>query len=275
MNVFDPHGRIDQITLVGLGGTGTQWARLLARIIYDMREKGMETPQLHFVDPDIVEPKNIGRQLFAVGDVGKSKAQVAATRLNFALGLDITYCDDTFDPKRDTRHGTLLCGAVDNHHARLDIASCVQEFLVWIDAGNHYDSGQVIIGNTGKVATLQQQWNRQEMLNNGKDEEWKYLPVATLLFPQLLEPDTEPAPAPDLSCADLVTRGEQHLLINDMVASVAAQYTYNLLHRIPITSFITYISMNPMGVKSIPITREDVMIYLPEEYEVDPCPAGH
>lgn len=34
---FDPHERISEIIVVGLGGTGSQVARSIARIVYDLR----------------------------------------------------------------------------------------------------------------------------------------------------------------------------------------------------------------------------------------------
>lgn len=62
--VFDPHEQISEIIVVGLGGTGSQVARSLARIAYDLAVRGKHVPQLRFVDGDIVEPQNVGRQLY-------------------------------------------------------------------------------------------------------------------------------------------------------------------------------------------------------------------
>ena len=45
MNVFDPNIHIETVTVVGLGGTGAQVARHVARIVYDMRRSRLHTPQ--------------------------------------------------------------------------------------------------------------------------------------------------------------------------------------------------------------------------------------
>ena len=64
MNVFDPNTHIQTIVIVGCGGTGAQVARIVARIVYDMRRARLHTPSILLVDPDIVEEKNVGRQLY-------------------------------------------------------------------------------------------------------------------------------------------------------------------------------------------------------------------
>jgi hypothetical protein len=64
------------------------------------------------------------------------------------------------------------------------------------------------------------------------------------------------------SCAELVAAPEQDLLINDWMAVTAAQYVYRLLHRQPITSFVSYVSADGMSVRSLPICRDDLLTYL-------------
>lgn len=86
---FDYHQQISEVVLVGCGGTGSQVARSLCRIVYDLRRRGHHTPSLKFVDPDVIEPKNVGRQMFLDADCGLFKSQVLATRFNLALGLGI------------------------------------------------------------------------------------------------------------------------------------------------------------------------------------------
>ncbi|MBZ0297482.1 MAG: hypothetical protein K8L99_33300 [Anaerolineae bacterium] len=46
------------------------------------------------------------------------------------------------------------------------------------------------------------------------------------------------------------------------MATIASQYIYKLLHRQPITSFVSYISADGMSVRSIPICREELSAYL-------------
>jgi PRTRC genetic system ThiF family protein len=255
MTVFDPNLHIQTVTVVGLGGTGAQVARSVARIVYDMRAARLHTPKIVLIDPDPVEHKNVGRQLYTAADIGQKKAHVLMRRFNAALGLDIASIDQAVDADRHfERSGSLIVGCVDNHLARRELARV--KGAVWIDAGNHVDAGQVVIGNTG---------DRETALRNldGHKGKTAYLPHAGLLFPALLEPEP-PAPQPvqAVSCAELVEAGSQHLLINDWVAAVTAQYVYKLLHREPVRSFLTYVSADALSVRSLPICREEITSHL-------------
>jgi len=87
MNIFDPNTHIQTVSIVGLGGTGAQVARSVARMVYDMKAARLHTPQIVLIDPDKVEQKNVGRQLYVEADVGQPKAHVLMRRFNMALGL--------------------------------------------------------------------------------------------------------------------------------------------------------------------------------------------
>ncbi|MCA0455388.1 MAG: ThiF family adenylyltransferase [Chloroflexi bacterium] len=255
MNIFDPFMHLQTVTVVGMGGTGSQVARTLARAIYDMRRARLHIPKLVFIDPDVVEEKNVGRQLFAAGDVGQNKSMVLARRFNQALGLEIAAIDQLLNIRQHIeRTGNLVIGCVDNYDARRELAKAEG---IWLDAGNHFDSGQVCIGNMLDHETML----RHIKGDNGK---YRYLPSPALLFPQLLEPEPQPTPQANLSCADLVVSGDQHLLINDLVACVVAGYVYKLLHRQPITTFLSYVSIDSLSVRSLPICRDELMPYLQE-----------
>lgn len=258
MNVFDPNLHFKTVTIVGCGGTGGQIARSAARILYDMKVTRMHTPKLVLIDPDHVELKNVGRQLYTAADVGHPKAEVLMRRFNCALGLDSVAITHPVDAKRhfDQHNAGIVIGAVDNHLARCELAKI--ERGIWIDAGNHADSGQVVIGNTGDSDVMRRHLD-------GRDGKYSYLPNAALLFPQLLEPEPEPTPAPEtLSCTELVAAGTQQLLVNDWIAIVASQYLYKLLHRQPIRTFLSYISSDALGVRSVPICQEELSAYLGE-----------
>lgn len=119
----------------------------------------MHTPRITFIDPDTVEKKNVGRQMFTLADLGQNKAELLMRRLNLALGLDITAIPEPFDPDRHPNgNGTLLIGCVDNHEARRALA---QATGFWIDCGNHFESGQVVAGNCGtgtQCWTVSRRW---------------------------------------------------------------------------------------------------------------------
>ncbi|MCB9452426.1 MAG: PRTRC system ThiF family protein [Anaerolineaceae bacterium] len=262
MNVFDPNTHIQTVTVVGLGGTGAQVARAVARMVVDMKTARLHIPQIVLIDPDTVEEKNVGRQLYTAADVGQKKAHVLMRRFNLALGLDISAIDQPVSAEKNfERWGNLVIGAVDNHLARRELARV--NGAIWIDAGNHANAGQVVIGNTGDRETALRYLDGQ----NGR---YPYLPHAGLLFPALLEPEPEvkPQPEPERSCAELVAAREQDVLVNDWMATITAQYVYKLLRRQPITSFVSYVSADGMSVRSLPICREELEPYLREE---SPC----
>ena len=254
---FDPNTRISTLTIVGCGGTGAAVARSVARMVYDLREARMHTPQVVLIDPDVVERHNVGRQLFTEADVGQPKAQVLMRRFNLALGLSMTATCEPVDAERHfERWGNLIVGCVDNHLARQEMAKV--SGAIWIDAGNHASAGQVVIGNTGDCDRVLRQFT-------GRDDKLGYLPHAGLLFPTLLEPEAESLPQPRQSCAELVAARSQELLVNDWMAVATAQYIYKLLHRQPITSFASFISSDGMSVRSVAIGREELLSYLSEE----------
>lgn len=257
--IFDPNTHIERVVIVGCGGTGAQVARIVARILYDMRRARLHTPNLLLIDPDIVEEKNVGRQLFTPADAAFKlpKAEVIGKRLNMALGLDTAWCVEPFSAeKHSSRYGSqLVVSCVDNHLARRELHSASG---ILIGAGNYRDGGQVVIGNTGDAQMMRSHID-------SKDDKYTYLPKEGLLFPSLLEPEA-PAPEsqPALSCAELVLRGEQDLLVNDWMACVVGQYTAALLRRQPIRTFASFISLDGMSVRSLPICREELQSYMGE-----------
>ena len=268
--IFDPGIRPSYIVLVGTGGTGSHLARMVARMLYDMRSRGMDAPGAVFVDPDTVEPSNVGRQMFTPADIGRNKAELLATRFNRALGLEIAWRSAPLDREwfagtgisgsRPGAANLIVLGAVDNHRARAEMAALGG---VWIDCGNHYASGQVVIGNCGD-------WRRVFEPGSWREDDGRtrLLPHAGLLFPQLLE--AEPA-LPDeahVSCADLVERGTQHLLINHLMAAVAAHYLHRLLYRKDITACITFVDADTLSVQSVGISRETLTAYAARGEEV-------
>lgn len=254
MNVFDPNIHIETVTVVGLGGTGAQVARHVARIVYDMRRSRLHAPQIVFIDPDTVEAKNVGRQLFTEAEIGQNKAVRLMRRFNCALGLEIHAVPEPVSAEKHfDRYSNLVIGAVDNHLARRELA---QVNGVWLDCGNHRASGQVVVGNTS---------DRDLALRylDGSDGKYAYLPNAALLFPALLEPEvTSDDVVEPLSCADLVLQGDQHLLVNDWMACAAASYLYALLRRQPVTTFATFVSLDGLSVRSLPICRDELLSYL-------------
>ncbi len=249
---FDHGQLIRTVVLVGLGGTGSQWARILCRTLYDLKRRHKHLPALRFVDPDRIESRNVGRQMFLEAEIGLYKAECLARRFSLGLGLNIEFFNEPFDAGRHADASCLVCGAVDNHLARAELARCS---CLYIDSGNHAvgATGQVIVGNTGRRDLVEQS------IESGH---YRHLPHAGLLFPTLLEPEVQPEVPPSVSCADLQQKGEQHLLINDTMGIIAGNYSYKLLNYLPVTTFATFVDADSLTMRSLPVGADELRAYL-------------
>ena len=117
---FDPPQMIQEVVLVGAGGTGAQLARSICRTVYDLKRRRKHPPAIRIVDPDRIEGRNVGRQLFTQpeADRGDYKAETLARRFNYSLGLAVEWFNEPFDADKHAGCYSLVCGAVDNHLAR-------------------------------------------------------------------------------------------------------------------------------------------------------------
>lgn len=242
------------VVLVGVGGTGSALAPALARLAYHLRSKGVML-KLFFVDHDVVEFRNVLRQNFTEHEVGYFKADALAFRLNAAFGMDITAVPAPFFAVRfdgwtagcDRRTGAnLIISAVDNHLARREIARAMEaQNGRWfcLDLGNEYHSGQVLLGNATEPEAIK--FDRLGLCTG--------LPSPYIQEPTLLEPP--PAEADPRSCADLMLREEQSLVVNQQAAALAAHYAYQFLVRRELTQMATYFTLEPPTTASQRITE--------------------
>ena len=245
-----------ELYLVGAGGTGSALAGALARILYHARQKG-KVVSLTIVDPDIAKEANVGRQVFCKAECGYPKSSSLVLRLNSAFGLDARAITQPFAPSMVlSRYNSpatkkLLIGCVDNYYARQEMARTVEEGrgnVWWLDAGNAYHSGNIYIGN----AVRPEQITVDEALRLCSG-----LPSPAVQDPALLAPDPPtPEPTAGLSCADLTLREEQSLMINTMMAAIAANYCYQWVIGGELTSLATAVTLEPPAMTSRWITGE-------------------
>ena len=153
-----------ELYLVGCGGTGSWLAPSLCRIARTLNEKGKVT-NLIFIDPDVVEQKNVLRQNFCDAEIGLNKAQTLALRYSLSWGISIEALPALFNPEivakdyyQREHKLKIIIGCVDNALARQSIADALSQYqswhtrnvateLWWLDCGNHSNSGQVLIGS--------------------------------------------------------------------------------------------------------------------------------
>lgn len=211
--------------LVGCGGTGGYLAQHLGRLMSVMQESGLKVSAI-FADPDIVEEKNIGRQLFCPAEIGRNKAEALALRYGAAWGLDITAA-----PKRYEADGgvfvergelVMLLGCVDNAAGRRSLAESLKAnpddklpHVWWLDCGNTEETGQVLLG----AANAEQSANhfpQPKICVN--------IPAPHVQAPDLLEARPDEFTNNKLSCAEIQMLNAQGLAINARLAAEAADF---------------------------------------------------
>lgn len=239
------------IVVVGCGGTGGFVAEGLCRLLINKADI-----PLILIDHDRVEPHNLLRQQFFAGDVGKFKSQALAERLSRQYGRVIGYSVYPYmhDLVGKSLGGGLytrvaqgiIIGCIDNEAARRDIADSLQLGNWWLDAGNGYSSGQVLIGNSR---------HREYLLGafNEETQEVIALPAPTLQLPSLLAPATVPTSVSRNSedCAEAVISEEQSPVINQIMAAVVLEFMHQLLKG-TLTWMGAYLDMAAGTLQTVP-----------------------
>lgn len=242
-----PSGRVN-IVLAGCGGTGSFLALHLARLAYHVRERHGQPVRIVFVDPDQVEAKNIGRQNFAPVEVGEPKAWTLMRRCNAAFGLDIEALVQpyvTAPVADDHRALNIVIGAVDNAAGRRAIDETANRQWWWLDCGNHEHAGQVLLGNRHDLTAPELALN----FCTG-------LPTPGVQHPELLIDAPEATEAE--SCAELTLRDAQSLMVNQAVATFAAQYVYRLVVTRDLDVSATYFDLASGSARSLGIISPEI-----------------
>lgn len=244
-----PQSPIVSIALIGCGGTGSHIAQALARLAWHCRDLGGPRLDLTFIDGDTVEQKNVGRQLFSVADVGRNKAQVLAGRFSAVFGLEIAAVPAMLNGVifRPLGYG-IVVGAVDSAAGRRACRELANNagYRLWIDSGNHEQSGQVVAGSVHAASQL------NGSLKNGL---CSALPTAPLIYPELLL-DAPPRPRED--CAAAMQDNAQSLMVNQTMAAIVGQYLYSIVVSRKLTSFRTVVDLASLTMRSDAITAANL-----------------
>lgn len=269
-----------QIIVVGAGGTGGWVFQQVARLVWSFNRKWDRAPEprsasLLIVDYDLVEEKNVeARQNFCPPEIGKPKALVLANRYKLAFNMrsdEIAAFVEPFSPSIVPRYEneqlTILVGCVDSAEARARIATCLERYygplprIWWIDAGNEEDFGQVLCGNTAKLADL------KGCLHETVSPR---LPSPALLAPSLvtLPKMPEQTTTQTFSCGDVVGV-QQSRTINFHMAALVYGYVDMLLNGEPLTTFATYTNLRRFSTQSELVTPEALAraLNMPKTFE--------
>ncbi|MFN7970790.1 MAG: ThiF family adenylyltransferase [Acidobacteriota bacterium] len=259
--------RAVQIILVGCGGTGSYVARAVAQVGRVLLERGLDV-RIAFADPDVVEPKNIPRQLFADAELGEPKAVALARRYGAAWGVPIEAHHASFSEDLLAGADTLriIVGCVDNARARKTVAEAVTSarrrdawmwrdrmrapLVLWLDCGNDRQSGQVLLGTTSDAEALA----RACALDGFCTES----PLPTLQAPELLVPRDDERARTKLSCAELMALNLQALSVNARVAAEAGDVLMRLLVTHDLRRFATYFDLPSGTSRSSYFTPETI-----------------
>ena len=181
------------ITIVGLGGIGGNLCHLFKR----------QHPEIFLVgvDADVVEERNIGRQVYTSSDLGKSKAQaLAESKIGIDRALNSWFREAARDPV--VLGSGFVFGCVDNVQAR-------KEILQFSD-----EAGMPVI-ITGNETTSAQAFVYHPAWKDGKNDPRK-------IFPVLAEKESDEERHP---CA--AADSKPQTLMANMAAAVFAMYLYS------------------------------------------------
>jgi PRTRC genetic system ThiF family protein len=207
------------VTVVGVGGNGTQVLTDLAKINSSLLQLNHPGFNVVAYDPDIIEQSNIGRQKFSEADLGQYKSDVLITRLNRFYGFDWFSISEEFTEKCEKTN--IIISAVDNVQSRYVINKWFSKSngyddnkqYYWLDFGNGKDYGQYVLGSK----YINQESKNLKVINK--------LNTVYDLFPNMEKFEEISGP----SCSTREALQKQDLFINSVLVSTGMNLLWNLL----------------------------------------------
>ncbi|MDE3841010.1 thiamine biosynthesis protein ThiF (plasmid) [Bacillus methanolicus] len=263
-NWYDYKGIFPFIVQIGVGGTGGYLVQHIAQLLGTSRTKAAYV----IADPDVIEIKNLGNQLFLPQEVGLKKADVLASRYSAAYDIDIgSYSDSYIESTEHLRSLfsmeymsmyddnerlnklflPIIIGCVDNNYTRRIIHALFMQMktVVYIDAGNEATK----VPHDWRTRP-KERWTEEE-LTSYHQSGWsgqvvtgvrlnlfKQAPVAEV-FPDILEDYDEIRPS-ELSCSELSASEPQRLIVNKFAALSIANILTHIVEEYKIYSHITF-----------------------------------
>jgi len=261
------------ICQLGTGGTGGYLVQHIAQLL---GTSGVSSAYV-IADPDVVEEKNLGNQLFLPQEVGLKKADVLARRYSAAYGLDIGVYSDSYiestkqlkslfsteymAPGVDMNRTLLLpiiIGSVDNNFTRRIMHELFSKMktCIYIDGGNE----NIQVPSDWRTRP-KSEWNENE-LQAYKNSGWsgqvvtgvhlnlfKQAPVAEV-FPDILTDEDGLRPS-ELSCTELAASEPQRLIVNKFAALAITNVLTEITEEMNISSHITFFHAKKGYMRSV------------------------
>jgi PRTRC genetic system ThiF family protein len=230
------------VTLIGVGGNGTQALHDLGKIHYSLVALGHPGLHVYAIDDDTVEVPNIGRQAFSEADLGQYKCVTMITRLNRFYGTDWQAIPERFN-KHKWKGSNIVITCVDNVRTRKEIfglfgAQSKEDYLneyYWLDFGNAKDFGQFVLGS-GAI----------EQPSSDHDTT-RYLKSVIELFPDMENNEDIDQP----SCSTREALLKQDLFINPILVNSGMNLLWNLFTQFYIEHHGGFVNLKTMTTKPI------------------------
>ena len=124
--LIDPKKLTMPILIVGAGSIGSWTALALGKL---------GCSNITVMDYDLVEPQNVGSQIYKSSDVGMNKIQALKERIGLLLENDINTIDEAWTPAYDLSNFAIVIACVDNITTRSQLFDQLQDKdVLYIDA---------------------------------------------------------------------------------------------------------------------------------------------
>ena len=224
-----------RLSIIGTGGTGSQVADGIASMECTLRALGHPGFAVTLYDPGVVRRANVGRQRFTDADIGQSKAQLLAHRINLFFG--VKWKAETRAAKPNELHDDIILTCTDSAIFRAKVGiehkGSTGESL-WLDFGNGRSRAQCVLGHLA-----------------GKPKVALRLPNVYDLYPELAGMEAVDRDAPSCSMEEAIAR--QEWPVNRQVATAGVTLLWNLLRKGQLTDHGCQIDTDTLSMTPLPI----------------------